>query len=492
MSARLLAAARRVLHLALDAHRDDPARARWLRGQLDRLDEPLRVAVAGKVKAGKSTLVNALVGERVAPTDAGECTKVVTWYRDGRAPRVLMHPKDGPPTPLPVDRRDGALVLDLAGIPAERLDRLVVDWPAQTLRATTLIDTPGVFSTSEAVGRRTLAFLDPEDDTPTEADAVIYLMRHLHATDAAFLESFRDRAVARATAVNTVAVISRADEIAGGRIDAMFSARHIARRYRSEPTLRSLCQNVVAVSGLIAETGRTLRQSEFAALAELAHQPKESLEAELLTVARFLKGGDRVIREGLLARFGLFGIRLSTSLLRQGVASAAALAGELVDRSGLGELERVLHTQFAERRGLLKARSALLAVESVLSPAHRAGPLGRELERVLAGAHEFVELRQLAALRSGSVGLPKPVAAEAERLLGDAGTAVPTRLGLPPGVPPHEVRRAAYEALERWQRYAENPMFSRAASDVCRVVVRTCEAMLVGSDRATPLRAGPR
>ena len=49
----------------------------------DRLDEPLRVAVAGRVKAGKSTVINALVGERLAPTDAGECTKIVTWYRYG-------------------------------------------------------------------------------------------------------------------------------------------------------------------------------------------------------------------------------------------------------------------------------------------------------------------------------------------------------------------------------------------------------------------------
>src|SRR5688500_16604343 len=146
-------------------------------------------------------------------------------------------------------------------------------------------------------------------------------MKHLHSADASFLESFRDQGVARATAVNTVAVISRADEIAGGRVDAMVSARHIAQRYRAEPAVRGLCQNVVAVSGLIAETGRTLRQSEFAALAELAREPKESLEAELLTVARFLKGGDRVVREVLLARFGIFGIRLSTSLLRQGSAS---------------------------------------------------------------------------------------------------------------------------------------------------------------------------
>ena len=53
-----------------------------------RLEEPLRVAIAGRVKAGKSTLLNALVGERLAATDAGECTRVVTWYRHALGYRV--------------------------------------------------------------------------------------------------------------------------------------------------------------------------------------------------------------------------------------------------------------------------------------------------------------------------------------------------------------------------------------------------------------------
>ena len=64
------------------------AGAARLQAVLDRLDEPLRVAIAGKVKAGKSTLLNALVGEELAPTDAGECTRIVTWYRDGITYRV--------------------------------------------------------------------------------------------------------------------------------------------------------------------------------------------------------------------------------------------------------------------------------------------------------------------------------------------------------------------------------------------------------------------
>ncbi|MGH3760319.1 dynamin family protein [Actinophytocola sp.] len=474
-------AVRQVLHTALAAYHDQPRVAEHLRHQLRRLDEPLRVAIAGKVKAGKSTLLNALVGEAVAPTDAGECTKVVTWYRNGPAPRIVLYPKEGGPAALPVVRRDGALEIDLGGTPAERVDRLVVDWPAQSLRATTLIDTPGVASINDGVSKRTVRFLEPDDDTPTEADAVLYLMRHLHVADAEFLEAFRDQGVARATAVNTVAVISRADEIGAGRLDAMFAARAIATRYRSEPALRGLCQNVVAVAGLLAHTGRTLRQAEFVALAELARLPRAELDASLLSTDRFLRADSGQSRRELVRRFGLFGIRLATSLIRQGSTTPTAVADELVARSGLGELQRVLQVQFGERRDLLKARSALLALDRVVRSDGDARGLGREIERILAGAHEFAELRLLGALRSGLVELPGPVAEEAERLLGGTGNAPPARLGLPEDAPREDVHRAAFDALRRWQGQAENPMFGRRAADACRVVVRTCEGILAPS-----------
>ena len=69
------------------------------------------------MKAGKSTLLNALVGEAIAATDAGECTRVVTWYVDGHAPSVALHPRDGgPPRPLRINRVDGALDIDLGGV----------------------------------------------------------------------------------------------------------------------------------------------------------------------------------------------------------------------------------------------------------------------------------------------------------------------------------------------------------------------------------------
>jgi len=489
----LTAAVRSVLRQAERVYADVPETVAALRGQLDRLDEPLRVAIAGKVKAGKSTLLNGLVGELIAPTDAGECTKVITWYRDGPTPRVVSYPDDGPPRPLAVHRKDGALAVRLRDVPAERLRKLVVDWPSQSLRGVTLIDTPGIGSTSTLTSRRTLSMLTPDDDTPAEADAVIYLMRHLHTTDAEFLESFRDRSVARASSVNTIAVISRADEVGGGRIDAMLSARRIARRYGAEPALRGLCQTVIPVAGLLAATGRTLRQAEFDTLAALAGAPRADMDDVLLSSQRFLRS-DRVPalaelptvrRAELLDRFGLFGLRLSMMYIRQGRDSSPALAKELVRCSGLNELREVLNVQFTQRRDLLKARSGLLALDRLLAasadsavdPAAVAR-LAAEVERITSGAHEFAELRLLSALRCGEVTLPAELTETAERLLGGHGVSAAQRLALPKDAPDRTVREAALAELDRWRRQAEDPLAARQVVHAYRAVVRTCEGLV--------------
>lgn len=477
---------RLLLRRMIEAYSDSPQALGWLQHNLNRFEEPLRVAIAGKVKAGKSTLLNALVGEEIAPTDAGECTRVVTWYLDAQVPKVMMYPRNASPRQLTISRSSGALSFDMQGTPVESVDKLEVQWPSQSLRTTTLIDTPGIASLTKDTSSRAGQFLAP-DDSPSQADAVVYLMRHLHATDVRFLESFFDQGVARAAPINTIAVLSRADEIGVGRLDALTSARRIARRYRADDKIRSLCQTVVAVAGLLAQTGRTMRQHEFTALSTLAKLQRSEMEGMLLSVDRFTRadlsasgGPDAEARAKLMERFGLFGVRLATTLIRQGITDPSQIADELVKRSGLDELRSVLATQFSERRDLLKSRSALLAIDLVLTrePRTASEPLAAEMERILAGAHEFSELRLLSTLRSGILKLPKEAIAEAEQLLGGEGGSPAARLALELDAGPEALRAAALDAVTRWQRRAESPMSTRAVSDVARVVVRSCEGIL--------------
>ena len=485
-ASNLSSTARRLLQRTIEAYRGSPGTQRWLRGELDRIDAPLQVAIAGKVKAGKSTLLNAMVGEMVAATDAAECTKLVTWYQHANAPRLTLYPKAGAPRQLPASRRDGKLIIDLGATPAADVDRLVVDWPSRRLKATTLIDTPGIGSMTTENSERSAAFLLPEDE-PAAADAVVYLMRHLHATDFEFLEAFSEYGAARASGLNAIAVLSRADEIGGGRLDALQSARRVAARYRSDPRLLGLCQDVVAVAGLLAQAGRSLRQDEFQAFVTLASMSRDDVDALLLSVDRFLVSGPREdallswgARAALLDRFGLFGVRLATTLVRQGNNSPDLLAAELVRRSGLDDLVSALTSRFTQRRDLLKARSALLAVDYALrrEPSPQGRSLLAEVERILAGSHEFVEMRLLASIRASSVAFPDAYRAEAERLLGANGGAPAQRLGLVDDTDPETLRAVALETLDRWRRLREHPVYPRAFTDAARTVVRSCEGIL--------------
>jgi hypothetical protein len=526
----LLASAHAVLDRGTEVFAGDPDTLALLDAHRDRLGGPLRVALAGSVKSGKSTLLNALVGEQIAPTGVGECTRLVTHYADAPSPRIAVVYRGGrrpeEPVELPALHRRGSLVLDLDRLAVDRVAALHVDWPSQHLRDVTLVDTPGVDSAALEGRPRPWVGHGPEGAGDDEhggwgADVVVHLVRHLHEPDVAFLEAYGDRVAAGVGAAGTLVVLSRADEVGGGRLDAVMAAGQVARRYRTDPTLRPWCATTTTVAGLLAETARTLRGVEFTALRALARVERAELDEQLLTADRFVAAGHGADAAGLpegtrlalLDRFGLFGVRLATSLLRRGIDDSGALAAELARRSGLDELRGLLGERFLARREVFQARAALLAVDRLVrraraeepalapvrpSPVPRGsrtasswapGPaavaaLAAELERARTGAHEIVELDLLTTLRrrplAASVrrGSGTDLTEEAERLLGDHGPSAAARLGLDEGVADGELRAVALATLARWRGHAEDPFADRDTTETARVVVRSVEGLL--------------
>jgi len=455
----------------------------------DRLEGPLRVAIAGRVKAGKSTLLNALVGERLAPTDAGECTRVVTWYAEGIGYEVAARDREGRSVPLSFRRVEGALDVDLGGLAIEAVERIEVAWPSSALRQVTLIDTPGLASLDDENSLRTREFLAFGQGRPSDADAVIYLMRHLHRSDAEFMGAFLDRSVAGASPVNAVAVLSRADEIGAGRLDAMTSAARIAERYQLDPDVRALCTAVVPVAGLLAETGLTIREDEVAALRTLAATPDELLEWMLLSVDTFCaaEASELTIelRRQLLNRLGLFGVRLCVTELRaQRVQTAADVARLLVDRSGLGALRALIADHFLPQAHTLKARSALSALRQVAAlliatdPAGGARELASDVERCEATTPAFAQLRLAHLVRSGLVLFSDAEQSEVGRVTDDRNS-LAGRLALAAGSNPAELKAAALGGVERWRTRAGDPFAGSDAVEACETMARAYESAYI-------------
>lgn len=454
----------------------------------ERISGPLRVAIAGRVKAGKSTLLNALVGEKLAPTDAGECTRLVTWYRHGPSYQVGARLTSGERRDLQFTRSDGALGIELGGLAETDIEGIDVRWPASPLQQVTLIDTPGLASVNDVNSRRTRDFLEYDDERPTDADAVIYLMRHLHRTDVEFLDAFMDRSVTAASPVNAVAVLSRADEVGAGRIDAMESAGRIAARYRDDGAVQGLAANVVPVAGLLAETGLTLREADAAAIRAVASTAPDVLDRMLLSAGEFceLHASDLTVemRRDLLDRLGMFGIRVAIREVQAGATTAAELGPRLVEISGLADLRGVIAEHFLPRARVLQARSALAATRTLarrLRSVHAdvADRIDRAAEQLESSAVEFGQLRAAHLVATGAVRVDGRERDDLRRIL-LAGTG-PRALGLPDDAPADRVRGVALESVARWRARAEHPLSDPRLAEVAEAAARTGEAVYAGT-----------
>ncbi|RZU54147.1 dynamin family protein [Krasilnikovia cinnamomea] len=447
------------------------------------LSEPLRLAVVGRVKAGKSTLVNALVKRRIAPTAVGECTRTVTWYRYGAPERAEVELRDGSRRDLPW--RGGRLP-DSLGVPAEQVARVVVYLQAAALRDQTVIDTPGLAtltSANEAATRAEVfgAGAAPDDAEQVsryaagQAEALLFVFREAERKDEIeFLTQFRAATgEIGASAVNAVGVLSQSDqftgtdpfEVADGRAAQLAAAR------------AADVSAVVAASGLLAQAARTgrLGEGEARLLAGIADVPESLLR---LRRTRPLPGTDPAELDRLFGLLGVHGVH-------QGRHRSARGAHELVQWlesvSGVAKVEDLVRRSLLSRAHALKAMRALRVLTDA---ANRTGldtgaALGLiEQARLDPALHPVRELR---ALRHLVAEAPvSPLRAELERVSADTTDQV--RVGLPASATPDDVATAARRCAAAAQEQAAfAPM--PAEAEAGRVLARSYQLI---AQRARP------
>lgn len=137
------------------------------------------ICVVGEFKQGKSSLVNALIGEDVCPVDDDLATSAITVLHHGETPQTVVHRREG-------DRRVAEVVehgelasyVSECGNPdnARGIDRVDVALPNPLLdRGLMLVDTPGMGGLGAGHAAATLAFLPYADALLFVSDASVEL-----------------------------------------------------------------------------------------------------------------------------------------------------------------------------------------------------------------------------------------------------------------------------------------------------------------------------
>jgi Dynamin family len=438
-----------VVSLAAEAERSrEPHLAQVARRCSRRLSSPLRIAVVGRSKTGKSTLLNALLETAMAPTDAGECTKVVYEFRHDQLTTASLVTQHGR---RPVRLTNSRLPTQLP-LPASEVRYVEVTMPAPLLRRTTLIDTPGLASTNENISDVTQRMMDDTSDSAARADALLYCVKDaLQNDEAEAVRSFRRGSGARRlSAITAIGILTRADEFGGDRRTAWQQACEMARTMTQRHA--HLFAAVVPVVGLLAETAGTgaLQERHARALADLAAswtpqaQGYALASPEVFAIEPGAVGGE--MRAELLALLGFFGMNEALNRQRAGVrAGATELNALAAAASGIGEVHRQLETSLYGHADLLKAAGVLDALRQAAMAAGD-DKINDHAQRMLDEPAMFplrvVEMAQI--LAAGEVLLPRLLQEQVRRAV---------QTGLPPVTSAEADRQAGQ--WRAWERLAD-------------------------------------
>jgi len=335
---------------------------------LESLDMRFTVAIVGQMRVGKSTLLNALIGQNLAPTGVTETTATINWFRHGQGDqcrKFRVHWTDGSTNDMPLQK-----ATEWIGVEENASRTRCLDFFADTdfLRVANVVDTPGTRSVIETHEKATHGFLAEKLEEATlryggSADAVIYAINPVgRECDRDMLQLFGERTrLPGASAYNSIAVVQKWEHL---QPDPFAEAQRKCQVLKDQ--LEGKVAAVVPTSGLLARHVAEVPAYIWQQVADLSsHSTDASLAALLLSEQDFTDDCpgaalDVTTRRGLLAAISWKIVPLCICMARHyGVSDGETLRSRLHAASGIPALRDLLEKTFFSRARLIKASTIL-------------------------------------------------------------------------------------------------------------------------------------
>lgn len=404
------------------------------------LDELFLLVVVGEFNAGKSTLINALLGSAVLEEGVTPTTTAIHRLRHGEQ----------------VSRR----------VSDEGLEELTA--PLPLLEHLTLVDTPG----TNALDRRHEAITDR---FVPRADLVLFATsadRPFTESERAFLERVRAWGKKIVVVLNKVDILRNDAEV--GEV-VRFVEGHAARLLGVETPVFPVAARLALEGQLEGDPGK-LERSRFGALQRYLTERLDAAERVRLKLDNPLGVGVRLAeryRDGLAERLQLLGADFSAldDITGQLALYKEDLAREF--RFRLADVDNLLHELEARGMQHFEETLRLTRVVELLNKARVKAEFERKViadlpQQVEAKVREIIDWLVASELRQwqgASARLEERKAEHADRIVGAIGSFDQDRQRLL-----ETVGRAAQRSLESFDREAQA---HRIADDVQAAVTRT-------------------
>ena len=360
----------------------------------ERIDKPLRVAVVGIMKAGKSTFMNALMEENLLYTGTEETTYTVTWFKYAPQPylNVIFRGNDF--------KSEKAKFEDLekwtVRLKAKENPRIndvkfiEVYYPNETLKLIEFIDTPGLNSAFDRDAQNTMEFLGIEKakelervtmDEASKADAIIYAYtRSAGSTDRDVLNEFHGNALTSSTSpINALGVYTKADQL--WKIlkppNPLELGQNVSDTNMRNPEMKKLLYTTLPVIAKVVEGFAMLEEKDWLSLANLSKIPIEDLKYEMRHVPIFTSKessefeakiiefiGSPSQRLSLVDKIGVYGIFEIVNCIINNY-SRQEIKDHLYKKSGIYEINELVVSHFGNRSFLIKTQYIFLRLKVV-------------------------------------------------------------------------------------------------------------------------------
>lgn len=360
-----------------------------------RLNQPLRVAVVGIMKAGKSTFMNALIKDKLLYTGNEETTYTVSWFKYAPKPSLTIVFKDN-------KGKEKAPFTDLEKwtVRTKAKDNLRINdvkyieiyYPNEVLKTMELIDTPGLNSAFKNDAENTLKFLGISLDKANEldeitlqeaslADAIIYAFtRSAGSTDREILTEFHGNSLTSSTSpINALGVFTRSDifwEPDSEKLPIEI-AKRVTDNTMKNPDMKRLLYTTLPVVAKVVEGLVSLNEQDWQYLEQLTNINQETLGNLLEFLPTFTNQAvkdfkDESVRKYigapkdrerityLLDGYGIFEV---VNSLRKGL-SHDDLIELLYEKSGIKAVNNLVTNHFGNRSFLIKTQYILLHLRS--------------------------------------------------------------------------------------------------------------------------------
>lgn len=233
--------------------------------RLDRLAElselPFTLAVVGRMRAGKSSLINAIIGQDLAPVGVNETTATINYFRfapPDRKPVFRVHWKDKPAQDFPLDQRQ-----QWCGQSASARQTRYIEYfsTAELLKELYIVDTPG---TRSVIADHDIAidnFMAEKRERETlecggKADAIIYVLGPVaRENDKDFLQDFEGQTRQTGSSpFNSIAVLHKWETVDSD--DPLETAKDKAERIHTQ--LRDHVSVVLPLSAPLIQASERL------------------------------------------------------------------------------------------------------------------------------------------------------------------------------------------------------------------------------------------